>query len=117
MITETHRYTIEPDITVVQIKGRLHLGNLLQAVEDSLKKLIRDGGRKLVIDLEGLEYIDSAGIGMLISCYGDMSAAGGEYRVAGAQGRVAKTFGLAKVERLLSFDADVAAACGAFGKG
>ena len=54
---------------------------------------------------------------MLISCYGDMDAAGGEFRVGGSLGRVAKTFGLAKVERLLSFDADVAAACAAFGKG
>ena len=39
----------------------------------------------------------------------------GGRRVSG--GRVAKTFSLAKVERLLSFDADVAAACAAFGKG
>ena len=117
MVTETHKYTIDPDIMVVEIKGRLHLGNLLTGVEDMLKKLIRDGSRKMVIDLAGLDYIDSAGIGTLISCHGEMNAAGGQYRVAGSQGRVAKTFALAQVHRLLTFDDDVPASCAALGQG
>lgn len=109
MITETQVSRIEPEITVVRISGRLHLGNLLAGVENAIKKLIAEGSRKMVIDLEALDYIDSAGIGMLVSCHGEMSVAGGQFRIAGAQGTAAKVFGVTKLERLITFDADVAA--------
>lgn len=110
MITTTNTTTLEDGVTVFEIKGRLHLGNLLQSTETALKKLIDGGARKVVVDLAGLEYIDSAGIGMLVACFGHMDDQGGKLRVAGAQGGVAKTLGVAKVERLIPFDADVAAA-------
>ena len=109
MITETSVSHLDPDITVVRISGRLHLGNLLAGVENAIKKLIAEGARKMVVDLEGLDYIDSAGIGMLVSCYGEIDAAGGSLRLAGARGTVAKAFGITKLDRLISFDADVSA--------
>ena len=108
MITDTSISRLDPDITVVRITGRLHLGNLLGSVETSIKKQIAEGARKIVIDLSGLDYIDSAGIGMLVSCFGEMDQAGGKLRIAGASGTVAKAFGITKLERLISFDADVA---------
>lgn len=107
MITETNIYKLDPDITVVQIKGRLHLGNLLASAENSVKKLISDGARKVVVDLAELDYIDSAGIGFLVSCHGTMDSAGGMFRVSGAKGSVAKVFGIGKLDRLLLFDADL----------
>ena len=114
MITETNSYTLENGIAVFQIKGRLHLGNLLQSAETALKKLIEGGARKVIVEVSELSYIDSAGIGMLVTCFGQMEEAGGQLRIAGAQGGVAKTFGVAKIERLIPFDADLAAAQGNF---
>lgn len=110
MITETDSYALENGITVFQIKGRLHLGNLLQSAEGAVKKMIDGGVRKLIVDLRGLDYIDSAGIGMLVTCHGHMDQAGGQLRIAGAHGGVAKTFGVAKIERLIPFDPDLATA-------
>jgi ABC-type transporter Mla MlaB component len=72
VITETRTHTIEPDITVFEISGRLNLGNLLMSVENAVRGLIDAGTRKLVIDLAGLNAIDSAGIGMLVGCNGHM---------------------------------------------
>lgn len=110
MITTTNTLTLEDGVTVFEIKGRLHLGNLLQSVETAMRKLIDGGERKMIVDLTGLDYIDSAGIGMLVACFGHMDDAGGKLRVAGTHGGVAKTLAVAKVERLIPFDADVAAA-------
>ena len=77
---------MEPDLTVVELTGHLNLGNELMTVENAVKRVIDEGARKLVIDVTKLEYIDSAGIGMLVACNGQIERAGGKMRVAGAQG-------------------------------
>ena len=102
---------VEPDTTVVEISGRLNLGNSLSYAETSVKRLIADGSRKLVIDLAGLDFIDSAGIGMLISCGGEMEQAGGAFRVAGAHGAIARAFEIVHMSRIVVLEADVETAC------
>jgi len=107
VINQTRTHTIEPGITVFAITGRLSLGNTLQSIESSLKKLIDAGSRKLVVDLTELNYIDSAGIGMLVGTNGLIEQAGGTMRVAGAQGLVAKSFAVVHIDRILALDPDV----------
>jgi anti-sigma B factor antagonist len=102
---------VEPAITVVEISGRLTLGNALTYAETSVKRIIAEGSRKIVIDLAGLTSLDSAGVGMLISCGGEMEHAGGALRVAGAQGAVAKTFEIVHMSRIVALDPDVDTAC------
>jgi anti-anti-sigma factor len=46
--------------------------------------------RKLVLDFSGLEFIDSAGIGVLAVCCGSMEREGGKVAVVGTAGRVKK---------------------------
>jgi anti-sigma B factor antagonist len=101
---------VEPDLTVVELTGHLNLGNELMSLEAAVKRAIQEGARKLVIDVTRLEYIDSAGIGMLVACNGQIDRAGGKMRVAGAQGTVAKSFEVVHMDRIMSLDADVDAA-------
>ena len=101
---------VEPDLTVVELTGHLNLGNELMSVEAAVKRVIGEGARKLVFDVTRLDYIDSAGIGMLVGCNGQIERAGGKMRVAGAQGAVAKAFEVVHMDRITSLDADVATA-------
>ena len=110
MITETKTRRIEPDITVVEISGRLNLGNSLMSIETSIRRLIDEGSRKLIIDLSGLDAIDSSGIGVMVSCSGLMEQAGGQMRIASAHGSVAKSFDLVHLNRLAALDPDVESA-------
>src|SRR5262245_35965620 len=112
MTTQTNTHRIEPDITVMEITGRLNLGNTLISVEDTIKKLIREGSRKLVLDLKGLSYIDSSGIGLIVTCTGEMGQAGGQMRVAGAQGVVKRAFDVVRLNLVVPQDPDVDTACG-----
>ena len=111
MITDTKTRQVEPDITVFQISGRLSLGNTLMSVESAIKKLIEGGSRRMVLDVSGLEFIDSAGIGTLLSCAGQMEKDGGKMRIAGAQGRVKHAFEIVHIDRVAPIDADTEAAC------
>jgi anti-sigma B factor antagonist len=117
LLTGTKTHQVEPDITVFEISGRLNLGSLLQSVEYSVQTLINSGVRKLVIDVTGLTLIDSSGIGVLVSCGGLMDQLGGQVRVAGAQGSVAKVFEMVHMDRIVPVDADLSSACRNFSGG
>jgi anti-sigma B factor antagonist len=99
------------DVTVVEMSGRLHLGNSLSYTENAINRMIDGGTRRLVIDLTALDYIDSSGLGMLIFCFGRMEQSGGRMRVTGASGSVARVFEIAHADRILQFDSDLATAC------
>ena len=108
---------VEPGITVVEISGQLDLSNNLLAIESLIAKLMEEGVRKLVVDLTGITYIDSAGIGVLISFSRQMDGAGGRMRIAGAQGSVAKVLDTVHIERIVQIYPDVASACAGFPAG
>jgi anti-anti-sigma factor len=109
MIIGTKTRRVEPDITVVEISGHLNHGNNLIEIERLMRKLVDDGVRKLAIDLANLNFIDSAGIGMLVGTNGHMDTAGGKVRVAGAKGPVAKVFEVVHMQKIVPLDPDVAA--------
>jgi anti-sigma B factor antagonist len=111
MITESKTRHVEPDITVIELSGRLSLGNALLAIENSINRLIEDGTRKLAVDLTGLNAIDSSGIGVLVSCSAQMERSGGQLRIAGAQGAVAKTFEMVHMGRIAALDPDIESCC------
>jgi anti-sigma B factor antagonist len=99
------------DVTIIEMTGRLLLGNALGYAENAINRLIDGGTRKLVLDLAGLDYIDSSGLGMLIFCGGRMEQAGGRMRVSGAKSTVARVFEIAHADRVLQFDSDRGTAC------
>ena len=106
MITQTNTRQVAPDVTVMEITGGLNLGNTLISVEGAIQRLIQDGVRKLVLDLAGLSYIDSAGIGTIVMCAGQMGQ-------SGAQGAVARAFGIVRPNQVVPQDSDVDTACAA----
>jgi len=107
--------TIEPGITILEIAGRLNIGTHLAETESQISELIHMGSRKLILDLSKLDYIDSASIGVLIGLHKEMVAAGGETRIAGAQGMAGRTLKLIQMEKIMPMDADVATAEKALG--
>ena len=111
MVTETQLRRIEPDITLLKISGRLILDNSLITVETAIRRLVEEGARKLVIDLATLNAIDSSGIGLLVTCSGHMEQNGGQIRIAGARGAVAKALGMVHVDRIAPLDTDVETSC------
>ena len=103
-----------PDITVVALIGSLAIGNSLLQAEDQLKGLIAKSAPRFVADLSRLDYIDSAGIGVLVMASGVLATAGGKLRVAGAVGRVAQLFEITHLNRIVSLHPDVSAAIASF---
>jgi anti-anti-sigma factor len=113
-VAQIERTQIEPDIVVLQVSGRLTLGRECQYVEWAIEELIRDGHKKVVFDLSGLTYVDSAGIGIIVMCCGKMQAAGGELRLADLQPKVAELMKVTKLDRIYHFYPTAAGAAANF---
>ena len=107
MVTQFTTRRIEPDITVVEITGQLHAGNTLLSVESSLNALIKEGPKKIVVDLSGLHLIDSSGIGVLVVSSAQVRKLGGSFRLAGAVGSVANVLGMIGLSQVIPTDPDV----------
>jgi anti-sigma B factor antagonist len=101
---------MEADIVLLKISGRITLGRECQEVEWAVEDLVRDSKKKVVVDLAGLDYVDSTGIGILVMCSGKVRAAGGELRLAALQPRIAELMRLTRLDQILHFYATAAEA-------
>ena len=106
---------VEPDITVASLTGQLNLGTRLMEFEHTIKQRIEEGSRKMVLDLRGLTFIDSAGVGMVATCANTMSKAGGKFVVVVSGGsKVNQMFQLTRLNKVIGVYPDFPSACAAF---
>lgn len=110
MIVEIETRELSPGLSAVLFTGRLTLGNRLGQVENSLRQCIQQGLRNMVLDLSGLNYIDSAGLGVLAVCVGLMEKAGGTLAIAGATGQVSRLLELTHLDRAVGIYPDLQSA-------
>ena len=69
------------DVTVVGISGRIVLGDESAALRDLIAELLSKGDRKIVLDLADVNYIDSSGLGALVSSFATVRRQGGELKL------------------------------------
>ena len=74
--------------TVAAVSGRLTLGEGATQLRETLQKLIADGKRNVVLNLSDLSYLDSAGIGLLVSSFASMNRVGGSMKLSSLSSRV-----------------------------
>lgn len=76
------------DIQIIQIKGKVTIGE----GDIQLRKVVNDvlagGCLKIILDLAGLKYIDSSGIGELVSCYTTITNRGGHLRLTNLHSKI-----------------------------
>lgn len=107
MILETEVFTFEPDITGISCAGRFTLGTRLSETEGLINALIANGVRKLVLDLTHVEFVDSAGLGIIMHASGGIQQCGGRLRIAGANEQVRRLFEITHTGSILALDTDL----------
>ena len=100
----------EPDITVLEFTGRLALGRESQRIETMVEELANRGESRVILDLTGVEYIDSAGIGMLALAAGKLKESGGKIAMVAPEGRVLQLLNLTQMNTVFQVCPTVAAA-------
>ena len=99
--------TLPQGIAVVRLSGGLTLGTSLKIADSQIQSAIEAGVSKMVIDLTEVEYVDSAGLGMLMYAYGMLNEKKGALRVCGVTERVLSLLRMTKTDMFLPMDKDV----------
>jgi anti-sigma B factor antagonist len=68
-------------VTIVDINGRITLGDETGQLRDTVRQLITQGKKKIVLNLANVDYIDSSGVGELVSSFTTVRNAGGELKL------------------------------------
>ncbi|MBV9404370.1 MAG: STAS domain-containing protein [Acidobacteriaceae bacterium] len=76
------------DVTVIDAAGRITLGEGASAFRDTIRDLAAKGNKKLLVDLGEVSYIDSSGIGELVSGFTTVTNNGGQLKLVGLSKRV-----------------------------
>jgi anti-sigma B factor antagonist len=93
------RVNRQDDVTVVDVEGQLIVGNRQELKQRVLEELDR-GDRKFVIDFSNTGYIDSSGLGVLVSLSKKIREQGGELRLASLNEDLRTLFELTKLDTL-----------------
>jgi anti-sigma B factor antagonist len=103
------------DVSVVRVGETRLMYPLLSDFAGSVASLLASGEKKVVVDLAGVNYIDSASIGCLMDLYRQAQAAGGQLKLAGVQKRVETMLTMTGAHNFLEIHADEAVAVKSFG--
>ena len=68
-------------VTIVDLSGRITLGEASVVVRDVINDLMGKGNKKVLLNLGEVDYIDSSGVGELVSCFTTVRNAGGELKL------------------------------------
>jgi anti-sigma B factor antagonist len=87
------------DVTVIDVEGQLIVGNRQELKQKVMEELER-GARKFLIDFSSTGYIDSSGLGVLVSLSKKIREQGGELRLANLNEDLRTLFELTKLDTL-----------------
>ena len=76
------------DVTVVDATGRITLGEGASVFRDTIRDLAAKGNKKILINLSDVSYIDSSGIGEMVSSFTTVTNHGGQLKLLGLTKRV-----------------------------
>lgn len=85
------------DVTVLDLKGRVTLGEGDELLKDKVNSLINQGRRKLVLNLAEVPYIDSAGLGEIVRTYTTVSRQGGSLKLLSLTKRISDLLAITKL--------------------
>ena len=101
-------------VTVIDLKGRLIMGEPVDRLNAQVKSLIKEGSKHLAINLAGVSYVDSSGIASMAQATNIARKAGGECEFFAATSRVLQLLRVTRVDSALIVLADEDSALSSF---
>ena len=102
------------NVTVVDVTGRITLGEGSSALRETLRDLVNKHQNKILLNLADVSYIDSSGIGELVSGYTTVTNTGGSLKLLNLNKRVKDLLQITKLYTVFEVHDDEAAAVRSF---
>lgn len=85
------------DVRVLDCKGRITLGEETMAVRNKVRETLNDGSKKIVLNLADVPYIDSSGVGELVSNFTTVTNAGGQLKLLNLTKKIRELLAITKL--------------------
>lgn len=102
------------DVSVVDVAGRITLGEGSSALRDLLRDMVSKGQKHILLNLGEVSYIDSSGIGELVSGFTTVTNSGGQLKLLGLNKRVKDLLQITKLYTVFDVHEDEAGAVRSF---
>ncbi len=102
------------DVTVVDAKGRITLGEGASVFRDVIRDLAAKGNKKILVNLADVSYIDSSGIGEMVSSFTTVTNHGGQLKLLSLTKRVKDLLQITKLYTVFEVFEDEASAVRSF---
>jgi anti-sigma B factor antagonist len=85
------------DVTILDLKGKITLGEGDELLKDKVNSLVNQGRRKIVLNLADVPYLDSAGLGEVVRAYTTVSRQGGSLKLLSLTKRITDLLSITKL--------------------
>lgn len=85
------------EVTILDLKGKMTLGEGDELLKDKINSLMNQGRGKILLNLEGVPYIDSAGLGEIVRTYTTVSRQGGTMKLVNLTKRITDLLSITKL--------------------
>lgn len=103
-------------VTVVDIEGRIVLGEESARLRELVNELLKNGHKKILFNLVDVQYIDSSGLGSLVSAFTSVRRQGGELKLLNLTSKVHDVLQITKLYTVFDIMDDEAVAINSFGQ-
>lgn len=103
-------------VTIVDITGRIVLGEESAALRDEVLDLLSNGHKQILLNLAGVDHIDSMGLGALVSAFASVRKQGGELKLLNLTDKAADLMQVTKLYTIFDILNDEAAGVKSFGQ-
>ena len=101
-------------VTIVDLNGRIVLGEATTALREALQNLVSQGQKKILLNLADVSYIDSSGLGALVSGYTTLSGQEGQLKLLNLTKKVQDLLQITKLLTVFEVYSDEATAVRSF---
>ena len=102
------------DALIIELKGKVMGGPESADFQDLLKRSVTEGKKKVVIDLGEVEWMNSSGIGLLVSVFTTVKNGGGEMKIARATDKIESLLVITKLNSVFDTYPDVISAVASY---
>ena len=85
------------DVTILDLHGKILIGEGDDALRDAVTKLVEGGKSKILLNLADVPYVDSAGLGEIVSCYTTASREGGRLKLVNLTAKMRDLLSITKL--------------------
>jgi anti-sigma B factor antagonist len=103
-------------VMVVDLRGRITLGEETEALRGRVKRLVEAGHTRIILNLEGVDYIDSVGLSTLVSSYTSARKQGGDVKLLHLTKRVHDLLQITRLSTVFEIYDSLEAARRSFGE-